>query len=456
MANVATVAMPLQLYNGKFNSPLDAREKLVITGDSPTLADFETVREPYIHMRIHVHKADTNTESIITTNCLGVYEVDSLKEVSVLGAKQLKIDTYHQVYSCASGLYSEYEPEGKDKNVIYFCTDTDGDHAGKIYFNDSPYGGGQASYDVDTANNLLIIPYDDKEYGCSLVLLSTPKNVACNANGTNTSASRTVSFTSDSTSTDIFEYRIKNNGNWGSWITSPTKSVVLQADISVETTIVEVQCRATRNGRSSISEVLSVTLTRHVPTPVIAYVGSPATDQYSKNRTIDISITGLDGCTIFYTTDGSNPINSQTKQTYNPSTKIAVTGTDNGKTLKVVASKSGWQPSEISTLEIKVGVLPMWWGLIAENGSAPSTDSAVEALTIIKATTVPQSTGVISTSGQKKVVICTPSTLADLTSIKDANGTEYKNQFTKTTTTSYKVYTMNGAAEQSSMNYTFK
>lgn len=456
MANTATVAMPLQLHQGRFNSPLDARLKLVIDGNEPTQADFESIKEPFIHMQIHVHKTSSNLEGTITEECVGVYEVDSIKEVTVLGIKTNKIDTYHKVYSTTSGLYEEYEPNDKHKDVIYYCTDTEGDYVGKVYFNSLPYGGGQASYNVDTTNNLLIIPYDNKEYGCSLILLSTPKNVACTANGTNISASRTVSFTSDSTSTDSFDYRIKNDGNWGSWTNAPTKQIVLQADISVETTIVEIQCRANRNGRITASEILSVTLARHVPTPVIAYIDSPATDQYSKNRTIGVNITGLDGCTVFYTTDGSNPINSQSRQTYNPSTKIAVTSLDNGKTLKIVATKAGWQSSEVATLTIAVGVLPMWWGLIAENASAPSTDQTVETLTIIKATTVPQSTGVISTSGQKKVIICTPSTLADLTSIKDANGTEYKNQFTKTTTTSYKVYTMNGAAEQSSMNYTFK
>lgn len=456
MANTATVAMPLQLHQGRFNSPLDARLKLVIEGNEPTQADFESIKEPFIHMQIHVHKTSSNLEGTITEECVGVYEVDSIKEVTVLGIKTNKIDTYHKVYSTTSGLYENYEPDGKDKDIIYYCTDTEGDYVGKVYFNSLPYGGGQASYNVDTANNLLIIPYDDKEYGCSLVLLSTPKNVACNANGSDTSASRTVSFTSDSTSTDSFDYRIKNNGSWGDWTPASTKSVVLQADTSVETTTVEIQCRANRNGRVAASEILSVILARHAPTPVIAYVDSPATDQYSKNRTIGVSVTGLDGCTVFYTTDNSNPINSQSRTQYNTSTKIPVTGTDNGKTLKVVATKAGWQPSEVVPLTIAVSILPMWWGLINENGSAPSTDQAVEALTIIKATTVPQSTGVISTSGQKKVVICTPSTLADLTSIKDANGTEYRNQFTKTTTTSYKIYTMNGAAEQSSMNYTFK
>ena len=456
MANTATVAMPLQLYTGKFNSPLDARLKLVIEGNEPTQADFESVKEPFIHMRIHVHKTSTNLEGTITEECVGVYEVDSIKEVTVLGIKTNKIDIYHKVYSTTSGLYEEYEPNGKHKDVIYYCTDTEGDYVGKVYFNSFPYGGGQASYDVDTTNNLLIIPYDNKEYGCSLVLLSTPKNVACTANGTDISASRKVSFTSDNTSTDIFDYRIKTNGTWSDWYDADDKFVILQADTSVETTTIEIQCRANRNGRIAASEILSVTLARHVPTPVIAYVDSSATDQYSKNRTIGVSITGLDGCTVFYTTDNSNPINSQSRTQYNTSTKIPVTGSDNGKTLKVVATKAGWQPSEVVPLTIAVGVLPMWWGLIGENASAPSTDQAVEDLTIIKATTVPQSTGVISTSGQKKVVICTSSTLADLTSIKDANGTEYKNQFTKTTTTSYKVYTMNGAAEQSTMNYTFK
>ena len=459
MANTATVAMPLQLHQGRFNSPLDARLKLVIDGEEPTQADFESIKEPFIHMQIHVHKTSTNLEGTITEECIGIYEVDSIKEVTVLGIKTNKIDTYHKVYSTTSGLYENYEPDGKHKDIIYYCTDTEGNYVGKVYFNSLPYGGGSGSdFTIDATNKLLIVQADNKSYGCSLVELSDPANVDITANGDNTSASRVLSFTSDKTSDDTFMYRIKTseNGEWGNWTSAPSKSYTLNASTESKTTTIWIQIQAIRYGRVTASEIKSFTASRHVPTPVIAYVDSPATDQYSKNRTIGVTITGLDGCTVFYTTDDSNPINSQSRIQYNTSTKIPVTVSDNGKTLRVVATKADWQPSEIVPLTIAVGVLPMWWGLIAENAFAPSTDQAVEALTIIKATTVPQSTGIISTSGQKKVVICIPSTLADLTSIKDANGTEYKNQFTKTTTTSYKVYTMNGAAEQSTMNYTFK
>lgn len=455
MANVTTVASPLQLFSGKFNSPLDAREKLIITGNEPTETDFDSVKEPYIHMRIHVCKEETVVDGTVSVQSIGVYEIDSLKEVSVFGVKNYKIKDYHKVYSSTSGRYENYHPNAEHKDVIYFCTDTEGEYVGKIYFNSLPYGGGQGGSDgnftVDTDNNLLIVETNDSAYCCPVEELTKPAVPEIQASGDDTSKTRTLTFKSDNNN-DRFKYRIKNHNiaDWSGINYLDGTSVVITASDDNPTTQYDIQLRAYRYRENNISDSLNRTYTtaRHLPNVVV----SVDSDKFDTSRTITIEVDGtaVSGAKIYYTIDG-------VKTEYDPSNKPVITSsTPISKNVTATYEKDGWVKGTSNSLPVEVGVLPMWWGLIAENASAPSTDQAVKALTIIKATTVPQSTGVISTTGQKKVVICIPSTLADLTLIQDANGTKYNNQFTKTTTTSYKVYTMNGAAEQSTMNYTFK
>ena len=455
MANVTTVASPLQLFSGKFNSPLDAREKLIITGNEPTETDFDSVKEPYIHMRIHVCKEETVVDGTVSAQSIGIYEVDSLKEVSVFGVKNYKIKDYHKVYSSTSGRYENYHPNAEHKDVIYFCTDDSGDYVGKIYFNSLPYGGGQGGSDgnftVDTDNNLLIVETNDSAYCCPVEELTKPAVPEIQASGDDTSKTRTLIFKS-SNANDRFKYRIKNHNvaDWSGINYVDGTSVVITALDDNPTTQFDIQLRAYRYRENNISDSLNRTYTtaRHLPNVVVSVNG----DKFDTSRTISIEVNGtaVSGAKIYYTIDG-------VKTEYDPANKPVITSsTPVSKNVTATYEKDGWVKGTSNSLHVEVGVLPMWWGLIAENASAPSTDQAVKDLTIIKATTVPQSTGVISITGQKKVVICIPSTLADLTLIQDANGTKYNNQFTKTTTTSYKVYTMNGAAEQSSMNYTFK
>lgn len=195
--------------NGKNCFPADKREILVIDTDEPTEDDFATIISPYIHMHIHVHKYDASTKTFV--KCIGVYEVDSLKDFRKSATVVTKrIDKYHQVYSTTAGASSEYIlgkflsfgtlseleaytetikagtyvyvdergeyykvvqnssgsdvayelnqghaealPDGysaqgnyviadKYKDVIFYCTDSEGEHKGKIYLNGLPYGG---------------------------------------------------------------------------------------------------------------------------------------------------------------------------------------------------------------------------------------------------------------------------------------------------------------------------
>lgn len=445
MANTATVAMPLQLHQGRFNSPLDARLKLVIDGNEPTQADFESVKEPFIHMQIHVHKTSTNIEGTITETCVGVYEVDSIKEVTVLGIKTNKIDTYHKVYSTTSGLYEEYEPNGKHKDIIYYCTDTEGDYVGKVYFNSLPYGGGSGSdFTIDTVNKLLVVQADDKSYGCSLVELSDPDNVDITATGDNTSASRVLSFSSDKTSEDTFKYRIKTseNGEWSGWTPAPSKSYTLNASTESKTTTIWIQIQAIRYGRVTASEIKSFTASRHMPAITIFANG----DDYELERTITITpASTVTGGIIYYTKDNSNPAISNTRQVYNGSDKPVL---EASATIKAIYVATDWESTAAQDKPVTVGKLKMWYAVVS---SVPTTDSGVTSLANSKKQdALPLTfTGLTGTQGQYLVVAVKKGiTVSKMT----GGGFDYS--FVGSTSTSYNIYAAQlGGAMSSSMTW---
>ena len=445
MANTATVAMPLQLHTGRFNSPLDARLKLVIDGNEPTQADFESVKEPFIHMRIHVHKTATNLEGTITEECIGVYEVDSIKEVTVLGIKTNKIDTYHKVYSTTSGLYEAYEPNGKHKDVIYYCTDTEGDYVGKVYFNSLPYGGGSGSdFTIDTVNKLLVVQEDDKSYGCSLVELSNPANVDITATGDNTSASRVLSFTSDKTSDDTFMYRIKTSedGEWSEWTTAPSKSYTLNASTESKTTTIWIQTKAIRYGRATASEIKSFTASRHMPAITI----SVNADDYEIERTVTITpASTVSGGIIYYTKDGSNPAISNTRQVYNSSSKPVL---EASATIKAIYVATDWESTLAQDKAVIVGKLKMWYAVVS---SVPTTDSGVTSLANSKKQdALPLTfTGLTGTQGQYLVVAVKKGV-----TVSKMTGGGFDYSFVGSTSTSYNIYAAQlGGAMSSSMTW---
>lgn len=445
MANTATVAMPLQLHQGRFNSPLDARLKLVIEGTEPTQADFESVKEPFIHMRIHVHKTSANLEGTITEECVGVYEVDSIKEVTVLGIKTNKIDTYHKVYSTTSGLYEEYEPDGKHKDIIYYCTDTEGDYVGKVYFNSLPYGGGSGSdFTIDTVNKLLVVQADDKSYGCSLVELSDPANVDITADGDNTSASRILSFSSDKTSEDTFKYRIKTseNGEWSEWTAAPSKSYTLNASTESKTTTIWIQTKAIRYGRATASEIKSFTVSRHMPAITISVNG----DDYELERTVTITrASTVTGGIIYYTKDGSNPAISNTRQVYNDSSKPVL---EASAPIKAIYVATDWESTLAQDKSVTVGKLKMWYAVV---NSVPTTDSAVTSLANSKKQdALPLTfTGLTGTQGQYLVVAVKKGV-----TVSKMTGGGFDYSFVGSTSTSYNIYAAQlGGAMSSSMTW---
>lgn len=439
MANVTTVASPLQLFSGKFNSPLDARLKLVINGEEPTQENFESIKEPFIHMQIHVHKTSTNLEGTITEECVGVYEVDSIKEVTVLGIKTNKIDTYHKVYSTTSGLYEKYEPNGKHKDIIYYCTDTEGDYVGKVYFNSLPYGGGQGGTDgnftVDTDNNLLIVETNDSAYCCPVEELTKPAVPEIQASGDDTSKTRTLIFKS-SNDNDRFKYRIKNHNvaDWSGINYVDGTSVVITASDDNPTTQFDIQLRAYRYRENNISDSLNRTYTtaRHLPNVVVSVNG----DKFDTSRTVSIEVNGtaVSGAKIYYTIDG-------VKTEYDPTNKPVITSsTPVSKNVTATYEKDGWVKGTSNSLPVEIATRFIHYGIVANVAAVPTTDAGVLNLPLpgssTKKTSLPLSGVKVTGSRNNCFVVAVPNTLT-------VNSIQYGvnvYSFTTINTTNYKVY----------------
>lgn len=439
MANVTTVASPLQLFSGKFNSPLDAREKLIITGNEPTETDFDSVKEPYIHMRINVCKEETVVDGTVSAQSIGIYEVDSLKEVSVFGVKNYKIKDYHKVYSSTSGRYENYHPNAEHKDVIYFCTDDSGDYVGKIYFNSLPYGGGQGGSDgnftVDTDNNLLIVETNDSAYCCSVEELTKPAVPEIQASGDDTSKTRTLIFKS-SNANDRFKYRIKNHNvaDWSGINYVDGTSVVITASDDNPTTQFDIQLRAYRYRETNISDSLNRTYTtaRHLPNVVVSVDG----DKFDTSRTITIEINGtaVNGAKIYYTIDG-------VKTEYDPSNKPVITSsTPISKNVTATYEKDGWVKGTSNALPVEVATRFIHYGIVANVAAVPTTDADVLNLPLpgsgTKKTSLPLSGVKVTGSRNNCFVVAVPNTLT-------VNSIQYGvnvYSFTTINTTNYKVY----------------
>ena len=439
MANVTTVASPLQLFSGKFNSPLDAREKLVIAGNEPTEADFDSVKEPYIHMRIHVCKEETVVDGTVTVQSLGVYEVDSLKEVSVFGVKNYKIKDYHKVYSSTSGRYENYHPDAEHKDVIYFCTDDSGDYVGKIYFNSLPYGGGQGGSDgnftVDTDNNLLIVEANKLTYCCPVEELSKPAVPEIESTGDDTSKTRILTFKSNNDN-DRFKYRIKNHNvaDWSGINYIDGNSVVITASDDNPTTQYDIQVRAYRYRENNISDSLNRTYTtaRHLPNVVVSANG----DKFDTSRTITIEIDGraITGAKIYYTIDG-------VKTEYDPSNKPVITSnTPVSKNVTATYEKDGWVKGTSNSLPVDVATRYIHYGVVANVSAVPTTDAGVLTLPLpgngTKKTSLPLSEIKVSGVANNCFVVAVPNTLT----VKSIQYGVNIYEFTSRNTENYKVY----------------
>lgn len=436
---VATVAMPLQLKTDKFNSPLDARQLLVIEGDEPTLEDFQTILEPYIHMRVHVHKTDSYEEfedsgRILTNQCVGVYEVDSIEEYKKGFTTSTRIKEYHKVYSTEAGLYENYKPNDKHKDIIYYCTDTSGDKVGKVYLNNSSYGGGQAPYRFNDDKSLLIVTDGSDDYAANLTPYTAPKNVRIENSDADTVASKVLQFKSD-TAGVTFQYAIKSNGTWGSWTNG--SSYTFNASTATKTTEITIKCRATKNGLTTESREYTFTTSRHVANPVISANGN----KYSETRTITITCSTT-SANIYYTTDGLTPTASSTK--YNSASKPTITV---DTTFKAIAILADWENSGVVTSDKFEANKPrMYWGVV---DSLPTNLSGIKALgNQIEKDTIPQ-TIVASGSALQYLVFAVKSSIT----VSKMTGGGFDYDFNNQTVGDYKLWYVRLGGTMSNMTW---
>lgn len=95
------------------------------------------------------------------------------------------------------------------------------------------------------------------------------------------------------------------------------------------------------------AQVTSLTLT-YEPSKVATPTFSPAAGSYSSTQNVTISTTTANA-TIYYTTDGTDPTNSSTTQTY--SSEITVS---ESMTIRAYATKSGLTDSDVATAEYNI------------------------------------------------------------------------------------------------------
>lgn len=446
----ATVAKPLALNAGNFNSPLDSREKLVIDTNEVTLEDFQSIVEPYIHMRVHVHQQIVNTDGTITQNCLGVYEVDSLEEFTkgLSPKKYYIVKTYHKVFSATSGLYSAYEPNGAHKDTIYYCTDNSGDYQGKVFLNGSSYGGGQAGYRFNNDHSLLIVSDDGDDYACPVTPYTAPEVTGITPTPSPSTNPKSVTFAFTANVTDCtFQYAVWNGADYGNWTNGP--SVTLTASEDSETTIAKIKVRAIKNGLNS-DEVESdeITLYRYTPSLTISAGG----DKYDLERTITITpekaLTGnLATAKIFYTLDGTVPTSSSYE--YDASDKPKINQSKAIGAIKAICLCANWKATAYgNNAAIEVGALKMWYGVV---NSVPTTDAGVLNLgNSKKQDNLPLTfTGLTGNQGQYLVVAVKKA----LTVTKMVGG-GFDYAFTSSSSDSYNIYAIQlGGSMASTMNW---
>jgi len=137
------------------------------------------------------------------------------------------------------------------------------------------------------------------------------------------------------------------------WATANGGTHVVSAVSSDGLSQIYIQNGTTSNTQlrpSSISITYSYSGTAYVDTPTF----TPEGEVYSESQNVTISTT-TEGATIYYTTDGSDPTTSSTRQTYLSQIKVTA-----NTTIKAYAVKEGYNDSDVavSTFTIFGGVDP--------------------------------------------------------------------------------------------------
>lgn len=324
--------------------------------------------------------------------------------------------------------------------IAYIDTDL-GELKEYYYDGESWIASGGGNLEADDENSIIVVTISGVQYALEASKLESPENPVIAASGNSTDESRSVSI-SCSTDGALIYYTLDGS--------DPTKestlyqgSFTLSANINKPSTTATVKAIAIKNGRLSDIVTLDIVTSRHINKPSI----TASSNEYALSREVILSCSTT-GVNIYYTIDGSTPNSNST-----PYTEPIVL--DSSKTVKCIAIGDGWQDSAVASLSVVVGTLKMYYGLV-DTGNEPTTEADIMALTSKEQKTLPFTYAISSSAtGQKKVCYAYASNLGSLSSIKDGNGTQYLNNFTKSTIGAYNLYIMKNAASQASMTYTF-
>ena len=307
------------------------------------------------------------------------------------------------------------------------------------------------SYTVDGSQSLLIVTDDsDNEYVCSITPYTKPVLPTISCPGNNTDASRTATFDTTTSGAQV-KYSINNGSTW-----TNGKSYTLTASNASETTTVNLQVKATKNGKDSDVASLSITVSRHLPHTTITATGST---EYSNTRAIQLANTNASE--IRYTTDGSAPNESSTL--YSAPFNIT-SSTPTTKIIKTIAMASGWQ-STTSQQEFSIGTLKMYYGVTT---NTIPTDSNVNSFVETNSSSISQKsfgTGLLTTYSQSgaeaKAWFAYDKNLPDLSHIietasgYDRLGTSWNKLSISDTNCKYKVYAQTSTADNNGVTFKF-
>ena len=218
--------------------------------------------------------------------------------------------------------------------------------------------------------------------------------------------------------------------------TTPTaSSPAYSSAISVTKTNTTIKAKAFLNSDWNDSEVAESTFVLKVDKPTISV---DSDDVYAASHTITIAAPSQSGTTVYYTTDGSDPTSSDTRQQYSAPFAISTRGTF---TVKAVAVKTDWT-SNSDTMSGIVVAKRYTHVLLTDSTSTPS-EATIEAAAMASPAENPIGTYTLNNSGsaEKQMWICVPKAYGHtIPSNGVTNDDGWTQPVTSSSTTNYYVY----------------
>ena len=294
---------------------------------------------------------------------------------------------------------------------------------------------GQAS--VDTANSIIKVKSGNDYYFVQAQKLVVPTlNMGADTQYT-TTASKSIAISSD-TGAEIY-YTYTTDGTepadptTNSTHSTSSVSITLTGCLANESKTIKIKAFAVKNGQTSEIASKTVTLYRKLKTPTI----TASDTKFYDTRSITMGLNGNEsGTAIKYATGSTAP--SVYDNTYNSALSCS---SDTKYWAK--ATKDGWVDSEVTSLNVEVGKTGVHIGYVAQETAVPTTLAGIKsALGYAIQSTAAGATKSFGAIGEdmRIVIIAYPSTLADLTDIKNQDGTSCIEDYNKTTENSYKIY----------------